>query len=183
MLHPVILSGGSGTRLWPRSRSNTPKQFLSLVGDETLFQATALRVKAMQEVAPVITVCAEDHRFMVGEQLQVIDMPSGGILLEPVARNTAPAIALAALHALRQDPAGVLLMLPADHLIRDEAAFRDAVVAGLAQADAGALVTFGIKPDAPVTGYGYIRIGDAIDGHVYAINAFVEKPDAERARA
>ena len=91
MIHPVILSGGSGTRLWPRSRSNTPKQFLPLVGDETLFQATALRVKAMRDVAPVITVCAEDHRFMVGEQLQAIDMPSGGILLEPVARNTAPA--------------------------------------------------------------------------------------------
>ena len=104
MLYPVILSGGSGTRLWPRSRSNTPKQFLSLVGDETLFQATALRVKAMHDAAPVITVCAEDHRFMVGEQLQAIGMQSGGILLEPVARNTAPAIALAALHVLQQDP-------------------------------------------------------------------------------
>ncbi len=183
MLHPVILSGGSGTRLWPRSRSNTPKQFLSLVGDETLFQATALRVKAMHDAAPVITVCAEDHRFMVGEQLQAIGMQSGGILLEPVARNTAPAIALAALHVLQQDPAGVLLVLPADHLIRNEGAFRDAVVAGLPQANAGALVTFGIKPDAPVTGYGYIRIGQVIDGAVRSISAFVEKPDAERAQA
>ena len=109
MLHPVILSGGSGTRLWPRSRSNTPKQFLSLVGDETLFQATALRVKAMHDVAPVVTVCAEDHRFMVGEQLQAIGMASGGILLEPVARNTAPAIALAALHVLEQDGSGFRL--------------------------------------------------------------------------
>ena len=89
MLHPVILSGGSGTRLWPRSRSNTPKQFLPLMGDETLFQATALRVMAMHHVAPVITLCAEDHRFMVGEQLQAVGMPSGGILLEPAARNTA----------------------------------------------------------------------------------------------
>ena len=183
MLHPVILSGGSGTRLWPRSRSNTPKQFLSLVGDETLFQATALRVKAMHDVAPVVTVCAEDHRFMVGEQLQAIGMASGGILLEPVARNTAPAIALAALHVLEQDDKGVLLVLPADHLIRDEAAFREAVVAGMAQAESGALVTFGIKPDAPVTGYGYIRIGRALDARVHAIGAFVEKPDAERARA
>ena len=183
MLHPVILSGGSGTRLWPRSRSNTPKQFLSLVGDETLFQATALRVKAMHDVAPVVTVCAEDHRFMVGEQLQAIGMASGGILLEPVARNTAPAIALAALHVLEQDDKGVLLVLPADHLIRDEAAFREAVVAGMAQAESGALVTFGIKPDAPVTGYGYIRIGRALDARVHAIGAFVEKPDAKRARA
>ena len=183
MLHPVILSGGSGTRLWPRSRSNTPKQFLSLVGDETLFQATALRVKAMHDVAPVVTVCAEDHRFMVGEQLQAIGMASGGILLEPAARNTAPAIALAALHVLEQDDKGVLLVLPADHLIRDEAAFREAVVAGMAQAESGALVTFGIKPDAPVTGYGYIRIGRALDARVHAIGAFVEKPDAERARA
>lgn len=183
MIHPVILSGGSGTRLWPRSRSNTPKQFLPLVGDETLFQATALRVKAMRDVAPVITVCAEDHRFMVGEQLQAIDMPSGGILLEPVARNTAPAIALAALHVLQQDAEGVMLVLPADHLIRDEAAFRDGVIAGLAQAEAGALVTFGIQPDAPVTGYGYIRIGQPLDARVHAIGAFVEKPDAERARA
>ena len=183
MLHPVILSGGSGTRLWPRSRSNTPKQFLSLVGDETLFQSTALRVKAMRDVAPVVTVCAEDHRFMVGEQLQAIGMTSGGILLEPVARNTAPAIALAALHVLEQDDKGVLLVLPADHLIRDEAAFREAVVAGMAQAESGALVTFGIKPDAPVTGYGYIRIGRALDARVHAIGAFVEKPDAKRARA
>lgn len=183
MIHPVILSGGSGTRLWPRSRSNTPKQFLSLVGDETLFQSTALRVKAMRDVAPVVTVCAEDHRFMVGEQLQAIGMPSGGILLEPVARNTAPAIALAALHVVQQDAKGVMLVLPADHLIRNEAAFRDAVAAGLAQAEAGALVTFGIQPDAPVTGYGYIRIGHAQDARVHAIGAFVEKPDADRARA
>lgn len=183
MINPVILSGGSGTRLWPRSRSNTPKQFLPLVGDQTLFQATALRVKAMSEVAPVITVCAEDHRFMVGEQLQDIGMPSGGILLEPAARNTAPAIALAALHVLQQDAQGVMLVLPADHLIRNEAAFRDAVAAGLAQANTGALVTFGIKPDAPVTGYGYIRIGQSLDDRVHAIGAFVEKPDAERALA
>ncbi len=183
MLHPVILSGGSGTRLWPRSRSNTPKQFLPLMGDETLFQATALRVMAMHHVAPVITLCAEDHRFMVGEQLQAVGMPSGGILLEPAARNTAPAIALAALHVLQKDAQGVMLVLPADHLIRDEAAFRDAVSAGLAQADAGALVTFGIKPDAPVTGYGYIRTGEPLDARVHAIGAFVEKPDAERALA
>ena len=183
MIHPVILSGGSGTRLWPRSRSNTPKQFLPLVGKDTLYQATARRVQSLGEVAPVVTVCAEDHRFMVGEQLQAIGMPSGGILLEPAARNTAPAIALAALHVQQQDAGGVLLVLPADHLIRNEAAFREAVAAGLAQANGGALVTFGIKPDAPETGYGYIRIGQALDARVHAIGAFVEKPDAERVRA
>ncbi len=182
MLHPVILSGGSGTRLWPRSRSNTPKQFLPLVGEETLFQATALRVRAIPGTAPVITVCADDHRFMVGEQLQGVGASSGGILLEPAARNTAPAIALAALHVLQQDTEGVLLVLPADHLIRDEDAFRDAVKAGLPQANAGYLVTFGITPDTPETGYGYIRIGDATGAGVHAIDAFVEKPDAIRAR-
>lgn len=183
MIHPVILSGGSGTRLWPRSRSNTPKQFLSLVGDETLFQATARRVAAIDGIAPVVTVCADDHRFMVGEQLAALDMASGGILLEPAARNTAPAIALAALHVLASDTDGVLLVLPADHLIRDEAAFRAAVARGLPFAADGALVTFGIPPDRAETGYGYIRTGKAIGDGVRGIDAFVEKPDAERATA
>lgn len=183
MIHPVILSGGSGTRLWPRSRSNTPKQFLSLVGDETLFQATARRVRTLDGADAVVTVCAEDHRFMVGEQLQAIGMPSGGILLEPVARNTAPAIALAALHVLAGDPEGILLALPADHLIRDEAAFRAAVAAGLPEAQTGALVTFGIRPEYAETGYGYIRAGAMLGEGVHAISAFVEKPDAARAQA
>ncbi len=183
MIHPVILSGGSGTRLWPRSRSNTPKQFLPLVGAQTMFQATALRTRALLAAASVITVCAEDHRFMVGEQLQAIGLGSGGILLEPVARNTAPAIALAALHVRQQDPDGLLLVLPADHLIRDEAAFATAVAAGRAEAEAGVLVTFGITPDAAETGYGYIRTGAALAPGVHAIAAFVEKPDAERAQA
>lgn len=182
MLYPVILSGGSGTRLWPRSRNNTPKQFLSMIGDETLFQATALRVSALHDAAPVLTVCADDHRFMVGEQLQAIAVHSGGILLEPVARNTAPAIALAALHVQEQDSSGVLLVLPADHLIKDEPAFHSAINAGLPQASLGALVTFGIRPDGPVTGYGYIRMGDALNERTYAISAFVEKPDETLAR-
>lgn len=182
MLYPVILSGGSGTRLWPRSRNNTPKQFLSMIGDETLFQATALRVSALHDAAPVLTVCADDHRFMVGEQLQAIGVHSGGILLEPVARNTAPAIALAALHVQEQDSSGVLLVLPADHLIKDEPAFHSAINAGLPQASLGALVTFGIRPDGPVTGYGYIRMGDALNERTYAISAFVEKPDETLAR-
>ncbi|RMH93332.1 mannose-1-phosphate guanylyltransferase/mannose-6-phosphate isomerase [Lysobacter pythonis] len=182
MIHPVILSGGSGTRLWPRSRSNTPKQFLPLVGDDTLFQATARRVAVLRDTTAVLTVCAEDHRFMVGEQLQAIGLASGGILLEPVARNTAPAIALAALHVLAVDPDGVLLVLPADHLIRDEPAFHAAVRAGLPRAIGGALVTFGIRPEYAETGYGYIRIGESLGSGVHAIDAFVEKPDAERAR-
>lgn len=181
MLHPTILSGGSGTRLWPRSRSNTPKQFLPLAGDETLFQQTARRVAGLPDAKPVLTVCAEDHRFMVGEQLQAIGVASGGILLEPVARNTAPAIALAALHVEASDPGGILLVLPADHLIRDVAAFHSAVAAGLPQAEAGGLVTFGIKPSHAETGYGYIRTGAALAPGVHAIAAFVEKPDVERA--
>lgn len=182
MITPVILSGGSGTRLWPRSRSNTPKQFLPLVGDETLFQATARRVASLPQVGPVLTVCAEEHRFMVGEQLQAVGMRSAGILLEPAPRNTAPAIALAALHMLARDADAVLLVLPADHLIRDEAAFRSAVQAGLAQAHVGALVTFGIAPTHAETGYGYIRIGQALEDGAHRIAAFVEKPDAPRAR-
>ena len=133
----MILSGGSGTRLWPRSRSNTPKQFLPRVGQDTLFQATARRVQGLPDAAPVLTVWAEEHRFMVGEQLQAIGLQAGAILLEPVARNTAPAIALAALHVLGSDREGVLLVLPADHLIRDEAAFHAAVMAGLPQARRG----------------------------------------------
>lgn len=183
MIHPVILSGGSGTRLWPRSRSNTPKQFLPLVGAETLFQATARRAATVEGSTRIVTVCADDHRFMVGEQLTAIGLASGGILLEPVARNTAPAIALAALHVLAGDADGVLLVLPADHLIRDEAAFRAAVARGLPQAQAGTLVTFGIRPDRAETGYGYIRAGDDLGDGVRAIDAFVEKPDAARAAA
>ncbi len=183
MLHPVILSGGSGTRLWPRSRSNTPKQFLPLAGDDTLYQATARRVAALSDSQPVLTVCAEDHRFMVGEQLQEVGLPSGGILLEPVARNTAPAIALAALHVQAQDAGGVLLVLPADHLIRDVSAFERAVAVGLARAQAGTLVTFGITPSHAETGYGYIRSGEELEPGVHRIDAFVEKPDAERAAA
>ncbi|PJK13158.1 mannose-1-phosphate guanylyltransferase/mannose-6-phosphate isomerase [Lysobacteraceae bacterium NML120232] len=182
MIHPVILSGGSGTRLWPRSRSNTPKQFLSLTGDDTLFQATARRVAALPDSRPVLTICADDHRFMVGEQLQQIGLENGGIVLEPVARNTAPAIALAALQVLAQDPDGVLLVLPADHLIRNEAAFHAAVAAGLPSAQQGLLVTFGIRPEYPETGYGYIRSGEPLADGVRHIAAFVEKPDAARAR-
>lgn len=177
MLHPVILSGGSGTRLWPLSRQNQPKQFLSLIGDHSLFQETVLRASKLPDAQAPITVCADDHRFMVGEQLQAIGVRSGGILLEPVARSTAPAIAAAALHALAGDADALLLVMPADHLIEDEAAFRDAVAAAMRLGDESWLVAFGIRPDYAETGYGYILRGQALGPDGYRIERFVEKPD------
>lgn len=179
MLHPIILSGGSGSRLWPLSRQNQPKQFLALLGDHSLYQETVLRAGRLPGAQPPITVCSEDHRFMVGEQLQAIGQASGGILLEPMARNTAPAIALAALHVLSSDPDGIMLVMPADHLIQDEASFRSAVDAAQPLAGEGWLVTFGIKPDAPETGYGYIKAGHALGADAFAVHSFVEKPSLE----
>lgn len=177
MLVPVILSGGSGTRLWPLSRKNQPKQFLPLVGERSLFEETLRRVSSLPGVDGAITVCSEDHRFTVGEQLQAVGVDSGGILLEPIARNTAPAIALAALHALTQDADATLLVLPADHLIEDEGAFRTAIDTARALADDGWLVTFGIRPDYPETGYGYILNGEALVDGGHRVARFVEKPD------
>lgn len=181
MLHPVILSGGSGTRMWPSSRHNLPKQFLALAGERSLYQETVLRASGLEGAQAPVTVCSDDHRFMVGEQLQEIGQSSGGILLEPVARNTAPAIALAALHVLARDPEAILLVMPADHLIEDESAFRAAV--GRAQALAGQdwLVTFGITPGYAETGYGYVERGDALGEAGFRVASFVEKPDLETA--
>jgi mannose-1-phosphate guanylyltransferase/mannose-6-phosphate isomerase len=181
VLHPVILSGGSGSRLWPLSRQNQPKQFLSLIGDRSLFQETVLRAGRLPGMQSPVTVCAEDHRFMVGEQLTEIGVRSGGILLEPVARNTAPAIALAALHVLGKDADATMLVMPADHLIEDEAAFRNAVQSAGALGAQGWLVTFGIHPDYPETGYGYIDRGEPLGEGVYRVKRFVEKPDAATA--
>lgn len=183
MLHPVVLSGGSGSRLWPLSRQNQPKQFLTLIGDHSLFQETLLRANKLPGVQPPVTVCAEDHRFMVGEQLQEIGVANGGILLEPIARNTAPAIALAALHLVADDPQATMLVLPADHLIEDERAFHDAVTHAAGLAEQGWLVTFGIHPDYPETGYGYISRGDALSDGGYRVERFVEKPDLATAES
>ena len=181
MLTPIILSGGAGTRLWPLSRELYPKQLLALTGERTLIQQTALRLEGVSAAAPVV-VCNEAHRFLVAEQLRQIGIEPAAMVLEPVGRNTAPAIALAAQAALAaaraDDP--LLLVLPADHVIRDVPAFQKAVRAALGPAGAGKLVTFGIVPSAPETGYGYIQRG-ARHGAAYAIARFVEKPDADRA--
>lgn len=179
----VLLSGGSGTRLWPLSREAYPKQFLPLVGDDTMLQATWLRVAALSSHAPIV-VANEDHRFLVAEQLRVIGAPTPRIVLEPVGRNTAPAIAAAALIA-RADPQHedgdpLLLVLPSDHVVRDDAAFRAAVIAAMSSAEAGALVTFGIVPQAPETGFGYIH-AETGEG-VRKVLRFVEKPDAATAQ-
>lgn len=179
----VLLSGGSGTRLWPLSREAYPKQFLPLVGDDTMLQATWRRVAALSSHAPIV-VANEEHRFLVAEQLRVIGAPTPRIVLEPVGRNTAPAIAAAALIA-RADPQHedgdpLLLVLPSDHVVRDDAAFRAAVMAAAPAAEAGALVTFGIVPQAPETGFGYIH-AETGDG-VRKVLRFVEKPDAATAQ-
>jgi mannose-1-phosphate guanylyltransferase/mannose-6-phosphate isomerase len=183
MLTPVILSGGAGTRLWPLSRELYPKQLLALTGTRTMLQQTALRLEGLGSAAPVI-VCNEVHRFLVAEQLRQLKLEPRAIVLEPAGRNTAPAIALAAHAALKGvsagDPDPVLLVLPADHVIKDVPAFQRAVRQALPAAAAGKLVTFGIVPTAPETGYGYIQRG-AASGALHAIARFVEKPDAARA--
>ena len=174
---PVILSGGSGTRLWPLSRELYPKQLLKLVGNHTMLQDTVLRLGGLKAGAPVV-VCNDSHRFLVAEQLRLLGIKPRAIVLEPIGRNTAPAIALAAFAA---DPDALLLVLPADHVIRDVAAFQAAIALAVPAAQAGRLVTFGIVPGAPETGYGYIRRG-APQGSAYAIAQFVEKPDLARAQ-
>jgi mannose-1-phosphate guanylyltransferase/mannose-6-phosphate isomerase len=180
MLVPVILSGGAGTRLWPLSRELHPKQLLPLLGPRTMLQETVQRLVGLETAAPVI-VCNEAHRFLVAEQLRAIGCQPGAIVLEPAGRNTAPAIALAAHAALATDEGdGLLLVLPADHVIRDVAAFQSAVAGAAAAARADHLVSFGVVPHSPETGYGYIRRG-AVEGGAFRIAQFVEKPDRERA--
>ena len=174
---PVILSGGSGTRLWPMSRKAYPKQLLRLAGPDTMLQQTALRVSHLDD--PII-VCNQDHRFMVAEQLQEVGIKPASIILEPVARNTAPAIALAAIKACRFDEDAIIAVFPADHLIKNQDAFVDAMQVAVAAAESGKLATFGIVPTHPETGYGYIKASGSGDS---AVEAFVEKPDLETAQA
>ncbi len=184
MLIPVILSGGAGTRLWPLSRKLYPKQFLPLTGERTMIQDTALRAEGLAGVAPPIVVCNEAHRFLVAEQLRQVGVVPQAILLEPVGRNTAPAVTIAALVALANVKPGaeppLLLVLPADHVLTDVLAFRRAVEAALPAAREGRLVTFGVVPTQPETGYGYIRQA-AGSGPVRTVAEFVEKPDTARA--
>jgi mannose-1-phosphate guanylyltransferase/mannose-6-phosphate isomerase len=189
MLTPLILSGGSGTRLWPLSREMYPKQLLPLIGKHTMLQETAARVSGLPDLAAPIVVCNESHRFMVAEQMRQYGTSPQAIILEPVGRNTAPAVAVAALVALdraRKSKGGddsdpILLVLPADHVIRDVEAFQSAVIAGRTAAEAGKLVTFGVVPDRAETGYGYIRRAQG-DGPTYPVQQFVEKPDAATAQ-
>ena len=177
---PVLLSGGSGTRLWPLSREAYPKQFLPLLGELSLLQRTWQRLDGL-DCSPPLVVANEEHRFMVAEQMQRVGATPSTLILEPVGRNTAPAIAVAALQAMSDGSDPVLLVLPSDHLIADEAGFRVAVLAALPAAESGALVTFGIVPTAPETGYGYIKAAPG-DG-VRAVECFVEKPDLATAEA
>lgn len=176
MITPVIMAGGSGTRLWPLSRAGHPKQFLALNGDKTMLQQTVERLKDLP-ISESITICNEEHRFFVAEQLRAIDA-LGKIILEPVGRNTAPAIALAALAEKENDP--LLLILAADHVIADQAAFTEAVTKAVPLAESGKLVTFGILPTEPHTGYGYIETSVSV-ADAYEVSSFKEKPDADTA--
>lgn len=184
LIQPVVLSGGSGTRLWPLSREKYPKQLLPLIGDESLLQATVRRVQGIAglQIAAPMVVCNEEYRFVIAEQLRLMEMP-GSIVLEPCGRNTAPALTLAALAAIRDGADPILLVMPSDHVILDIPAFQAVVREGSALADAGAVVTFGITPDAPETGYGYIQAGETFGGDAKRIARFVEKPDLATAQA
>lgn len=183
MLIPLILSGGSGTRLWPVSRKNLPKQFLNLAGEGTLFQQTIARTRQLPNVTSPIVVASEDHRFLAADQLLEVGIRDATIVLEPLARNTAPAIALGALQAQERDPEALLLVLPADHLIGDTEAFVAVVKQAMPLAEQGWLVTFGIRPDRPETGFGYIRRAEAIGNEGYRVEQFVEKPDLTTAES
>ncbi|CAM4289633.1 mannose-1-phosphate guanylyltransferase/mannose-6-phosphate isomerase [Serratia silvae] len=183
MLLPVIMAGGTGSRLWPMSRELHPKQFLRLHSIHSMLQETLKRLDGVGVSEPVV-ICNEDHRFMVAEQLRQIDMLSHNIILEPVGRNTAPAIALAALNAIAQGNDPIMLVLAADHIINDVEAFHRAIDLALPHAAAKSLVTFGIVPTGPETGYGYIQRGECKNGSVAApVQRFVEKPDSETAQS
>lgn len=180
MLLPVIMAGGSGTRLWPLSRTLYPKQFLSLNTCLTMLQETLHRLENVEH-SPALVICNESHRFIVAEQLRKEGLKHNGILLEPAGRNTAPAVALAALQALSSGEDPILLVLAADHEIQDKDSFRQALSDAEKFAEEGKLVTFGVVPTTPETGYGYIKTGEKLDGEGYKVAAFVEKPELELA--
>ena len=186
MLLPVIMAGGSGTRLWPLSRSQYPKQFLKLVDDKTLLQGTALRAAGLPDVLPPLAICGDQHRFIVAEQLREAGIKGATVILEPQGRNTAPVAAIAAHHAkATHGPATLVFLMAADHVIPDQASFAAAVEAAARAAEQGKIVTFGIKPTRPETGFGYIKLGSAMKGKAdgaYNIAAFVEKPNLETAQ-
>jgi mannose-1-phosphate guanylyltransferase / mannose-6-phosphate isomerase len=177
---PVILSGGSGTRLWPLSRAQYPKQFLPLVSGHTMIQETLLRMNGVADLQPPIAVCNEDHRFMMAEQLWEIGSKPAAIILEPVGKNTAPAVAMAALCAASEDD--ILLILPADHVISNTAAFHSAIAQAEQLAQQDLLVTFGIVATEPETGYGYIKADKIQLADGFKVAAFVEKPDQATAQ-
>ncbi|MBL1242461.1 MAG: mannose-1-phosphate guanylyltransferase/mannose-6-phosphate isomerase [OCS116 cluster bacterium] len=180
MITPIIMAGGSGTRLWPLSRSGYPKQFLSLTGSLTMFQQTIERLNGVEH-APCVYICNEEHRFLAAEQVRQLGFEHGGILLEPIGRDTAPAIALAAFHALKTDANAILLVLAADHVIEDITAFHNAIDIAHKHADDDKLVTFGIVAASPETGYGYIKRGATLED-AFAVDSFVEKPDLATAK-
>lgn len=180
MILPVIMAGGSGSRLWPLSRQLNPKQLLKLCGESTLLQQTLTRLQGLETPVPTI-ICNQDHRFMVAEQLRQLDVKGASVLLEPVGRNTAPAIALAALNAIAKMDDPILLVVAADHYIADRAAFHQAVRAATCLAEQNKLVTFGIVPSRPETGYGYIQRGNSLEVAGFNVARFVEKPDLARA--
>ena len=184
MIIPVILAGGSGTRLWPLSRQLYPKQMIDIYNEKTMLQNTVLRIEGFEMIAPPIIVCNENHRFMAAEQLREINIDPLAIILEPIGRNTAPAIALAAFKAMKHEKDPILLVLPADHVIEKVMDFHAAIRAGIKEAEKGNLITFGIIPDSPETGYGYIKKGDLLESGTGAskIEKFVEKPDLATAK-
>src|SRR5207237_5367790 len=179
MIYPVILSGGSGTRLWPMSRSLYPKQLLALFGETSLLQQTVRRVVGQDGFAPPLIVANEEHRFIIAEQLREIGVEAAGLLLEPIGHNTAPAAAVAALRIAETAPDGLMLVMASDHAIRNPAAFQGAVKRAAKAGKAGRLVCLGVTPDRPETGYGYINAGKPLgkcEG-TFAVARFVEKPD------
>lgn len=180
---PVVLCGGSGTRLWPLSRTIHPKQLLPLVNDKTMLQNTLLRVENALHYAPPLVMCNQEYRFIVAEQLREAGFLKSDIFLEPAGRNTAPAVTIAALHVSKEEHDPILLVMPADHIITDTAEFHATIKAGVVLAEQGYLVTFGVVPTKPETGYGYILKGEALAGSAgYQVQRFVEKPSVEKAQ-